>query len=234
MRSCYFLPIIFLSIPAYAQQNNYIGLQFGYDTGDFGTSVRTDLYATKLELGTSREHYDAAISVPYLALHEEGVGTETGVGDVIVNGGYLLLPETRQGISLKGSLAIKIPTANEDKGLGTGKTDLGGFVTLNKHWSSFKGSIQFGYIKVGDPEGIDYKNITLYSIGAYKDFARTGVYVSLDGRTSMIEDAENPLELHLSAFHVLNTRYALIGNTYVGLNNGGPDFGVSFGLIRWF
>jgi hypothetical protein len=35
-------------------------------------------------------------------------------------------------------------------------------------------------------------------------------------------------------FHILNVGYAMKGQLFVGLNNGGPDGGGSLGIVRWF
>jgi hypothetical protein len=50
----------------------------------------------------------------------------------------------------------------------------------------------------------------------------------------MVPGAQNPLEVTVGLFHVLNVDYALRGSAFKGLNNGGPDFGTDFGIVRWF
>lgn len=50
----------------------------------------------------------------------------------------------------------------------------------------------------------------------------------------MVPGAEDPLEVTIGFFHVLNVDYAIRGNAFKGLNNGGPDLGVDLGFVKWF
>jgi hypothetical protein len=50
----------------------------------------------------------------------------------------------------------------------------------------------------------------------------------------MVPSAQNPQEVNAGFFHVLDTDYAIKGGAFGGLNNGGPDFGLNLGIVRWF
>jgi hypothetical protein len=50
--------------------------------------------------------------------------TEDGLGDILLKGEYVLLAEQAALPEITGSLKIKFPTADEDKGLGTGEFDV--------------------------------------------------------------------------------------------------------------
>ncbi len=50
----------------------------------------------------------------------------------------------------------------------------------------------------------------------------------------MVSGAKNPQEINVGFFHILNKDYSIKGSTFVGLNNGGPDFGLNLGLVTWF
>lgn len=237
------LVVLFLGVlpangAAWAQDGrSYLEISGGYKTGDFGTPTKSNLYYLSPALGYVTPQYDISVTMPYLSLTSETGGTtasESGVGDIILRGGMVFLPETGSGLSLDGSLAIKFPTADETKGLGTGETDYGAFLALHQRLEQFKLSLMGGYIKVGDPPQINYNDISLYGVGISRVFGRTNLSASFEGRRAMIPGAKNPQEINIGFFHVLNADWAIKGGAFAGLNKGGPDFGLNFGIVRWF
>lgn len=221
---------------AAADGRYYVELSAGFKTGDFGTPTDNDLYYLSPVLGYVTSRYDLSVGVPYLSLMTETAGqatTESGVGDVIARGGRELLPGGWP-FSLYGSLAVKLPTADEDKGLGTGKTDVGAFASLSRELEGTRLSLLGGYIKVGDPPGVDLDDVLLYGVGLSRLLGRTRFYGSLEGRTASVSGADAPREINAGFFHPLNRRHSMKGNAFVGLNDGGPRFGASLGFVQWF
>ncbi len=210
----------------------YAGLSGGYMTGDFGTPVRENLDYLSLTLGYASPQDDLSVAFPWLRL-SNGT-TESGPGDVVLRGQHVLLPEGSSGLSLDGTAAIKVPTADETKGLGTGETDYGAFLGLHRRFGTYKVSLLAGYIVTGDPPGRSYRNIGLYGIGLAKQFHATEASVSLEGRQAVIPGAKAPREIHAGIFHILNADVAIKASGFVGLNNGGPDLGFEAGVVRWF
>lgn len=231
------LVIMITPLTASAEGRGYLDISGGYKTGDFGTPTRSNLYYLAPALGYVAPRYDVSVTVPYLSLtNETGTvsTTESGIGDIILRGGRVLVPEGESGLSLYGSLAVKLPTADENRGLGAGETDYGAFFSLHQRLEKIKLSFMGGYIKVGDTPSFNYNDIYLYGIGASKAFGRSDLYASLEGRRSTVPGADNPLELNFGFFHLLSKDYSLKGNTFFGLTDGSPDFGIDFGIVRWF
>ena len=177
-----------------------------------------------------------SVTAPFLSLTQKtaGVGTtETGLGDVILRVGSVLIPETRGGLAISGMAAVKLPTADEARGLGTGQADYGGFVGLQQRLLGLKLSLTGGYIVTGDPSGTRYKDVPLVALGASKVFGTTNVFASLTGRRAIVSGAKDPIEASLGAFHLFNKDYSLTGGVTFGLNDGGPAFGATLGVVRW-
>lgn len=234
------LVLLFMLHPfgAAAQEGRgYLDISGGYKTGDFGTPTTSGLYYLSPTLGYVAPRYDVSITVPYMSLTNETGGvstTESGIGDIILRGGMVFVPETERGLSINGSLALKLPTADETKGLGTGETDYGALLSLHQRLEKIKLSFMGGYIKVGDPPAFNYNDIYLYGVGISRVFGRTDLYASLEGRRSTVPGADNPQELNFGFFHLFNKDYSLKGSAFFGLNDGGPDFGINFGIVKWF
>jgi len=215
----------------------YLDVDGGYKTGDFDTPVRSNLFYLSTGIGYVSPFYDVSITVPYLFLSSSGNGStnsENGIGDVILRGGRVLVTEGDGGFSLDGALAVKLPTADKNKGLGTGEADYGAFLSVHQRFDKTKVSLLSGYIKVGEPSNVTYNDVYLYGIGISRIINSTELYTSFEGRRAMVPGAKNPQEINVGFFHALNADYAIKGNTFAGLNKGGPDFGLSIGVVRWF
>ena len=230
---CIFIPPTAIAAEGHA----YIELDSGYNTGDFGTPTRYGLYYFTPVFGYLSPAYGFSVATPYLRLTSKTGGqstTETGMGDIILRGDMALISEGKSGFSLDGAMAVKLPTADEAKGLGTGETDYGTFVSLHQRFQEIKFSFMAGYIKTGDPSSFDYNDIYLYGFGVSRLFGRTNIYSSFEGRRSIIPGTKNPQELVFGFFYILNNWYSLKGNVSFGLNDGTQDFGSNIGLLRWF
>lgn len=226
------LVLLLAAGPAAAAGRGYLNLGGGFKTGDFGTPVRTSLGYVTATIGYASPTYDVSVSLPWLRL-SDGT-TASGPGDVILRGGGLILPDQGSGLSLDGYGAVKLPTADETKGLGSGETDFGAFLGLHQRSGSYRISLLSGYIWTGDPPGADFRNTVLFGIGLAKIFLATQVAVSYVQRQAIVPGITDPREFHASAFHVLNRDYAVRASCLAGLNNGAPDYGFETGIVRWF
>jgi outer membrane protein OmpA-like peptidoglycan-associated protein len=92
---------------------------------------------------------------------------ETGVGDVKLGLKYGFLNDYKgDGVGLAIRGLVKIPTADEAKGLGTGKVSWGGDLILSKSVDAkldLHGSV--GYQVNGDPDGRDLGNAFKWAVG---------------------------------------------------------------------
>jgi hypothetical protein len=238
------IPSAFAADEKGASGSGYVEIGGGYTTGDFGTTTRSNLFYFAPTLGYVSRSWDVGVTLPYLAQSNKTKdptgatsatsSTANGVGDVIVRGGGVLVPEREFGFSLDGGLALKLPTASGSNGLGTGETDYGASAGMHQRIGRFKVSAFAGYIKVGDPTGLNYNNSPSYGGGVSGIFGKTNVSAWFEARRSIIPGAKNPQEIYFSLFHVLRRKVALKGGTFFGLNKGGPDFGLNISIVRWF
>lgn len=217
----------------------YFELGSGFKSGDFGTAVRSDLFYVAPSAGYVAPRYDFSATVPYLRLTTQSPaasGTESGLGDIVVRAGAVLFPDGSRDLSMYGALALKLPTADEARSLGTGETDVGVFLSARRRVRGMQLNLQGGYIKTGlaHMDGDRLRDVLLYGAGVSAVTGRSHVYVALDGRTPLVQGARSPLEIGIGGLHPLGTRYWLRGSAFAGLNEGGPAFGVGMGMVRVF
>jgi hypothetical protein len=90
---------------------------------------------------------------------------------------------------------------------------------------------ELGYTFVGEPSGYDADNRWLYSVGlAYEFDPKLTLSGYLDGRTAIFKGNDDPLSILLIGEYKLRTAVRLDTMLEVGLNDGAPDFGITFGL----
>jgi hypothetical protein len=230
------LALMLLAPVAGADGRGYGEYDAGYRRGDYASATQSTLRYVRAEFGYVAPDYDVSVSIPFLSLREEtGTVTTTGsgLGDVVLRAGHVLLPD-RGGGSLYGNVGVKLPTADDAKGLGTGETDVGGFLTYSRRLDRVTLMVMGGYVLVGDPRGVDYNNSYQYGLGLMHNTGRGLLYTSVEGRRAIIPGDTNPLELYAGFYHPLGARFTLKGLGFVGLSDGSPDYGLEVGLLRWF
>jgi hypothetical protein len=92
---------------------------------------------------------------------------ETGVGDLKLGAKFGFLNDYMGdpvGLAIRG--LVKIPTADEEQGLGTGKVSWGGDLIISKSIAEkldIHGSV--GFIKNGDPDGVEIGDAFRWAVG---------------------------------------------------------------------
>jgi len=161
-----------------------------------------------------------------------GERTESGLGDVTLNAGVTLLEQGETAPRLLGLLYAKLPTADEQKGLGTGEFDWGGGLGLGRRFSGWSGYVEVLYIEPGTS--------TLYAPDPYLEWLASVSFrasetlrpgLALSGGTAPFDGQDDPLEikLRLSGLAGEHGSYSL----YLahGLSDASPDWG--FGLVGY-
>ena len=157
-----------------------------------------------------------------------------GLGDIYLYGSYNLLDEFTSSFDLNLNPFVKIPTANETKGLGTGEFDYGISATAKKTFDTFVTFADLGYIIIGKPESINYKNPLSYGLGFGK-FFNDGNYSLLlyyQAYTTILEGYDSPELLSLGFNYKLNPVLTLSFIGSAGLSKVTSDYSFSSGL-KW-
>ncbi len=150
MKVCVTVPVaaavlVLLGAPALGQDRGgwrkmSAALGVDYSTGDYGEAQDTDILFAPFVARYQTARFQAKATIPYISIEGPGVvipggdggvvvpgagvvTRESGLGDIVLQGTYNLYPDSAQGLFVELSGKVKLPTADEEKGLGTGGTD---------------------------------------------------------------------------------------------------------------
>jgi hypothetical protein len=232
-----------------------------YSVGDYGTNKDTTIVYVPFTLGVRPiDRLWLSLTLPYIyqssedvvvtgggvAKRKRGGGgkfaaperstSESGLGDMLLRVSYVVLEEGELIPEIAPYVKIKFPTADSDRGLGTGEFDETIGVDLSKRLiDRLYGYLTLSYTFVGDPPGTDFRNAFGWSIGAaYSVTAPLAVFAFLEGSTAISPDQSDPVELRVGAEYRLTKALKLTGAVTRGLTDGAADWGLSAGLSLRF
>lgn len=226
---------------------------FDYSRGKYGGRVLTETtyipFAAKYESGS----WLLKLTVPWLRITGpgnvvggggEGIvlpggnarrGSTEGQGDVVAGIGHTLLESAENGFILDLVGKIKFGTADASRGLGTGKNDYSLQADAVKSLGRFSALGTLGYKKMGDPSGIDLRNVWYGSVGAAWKFSpTTSAGAMLDFKQPSVSGGNRQRELTFYAAYRLGATLRLQGYLVKGLADGSPDLGIGANLSALF
>ncbi len=232
-----FACLMWTALGAAADGRTYLAADAGYRSGDFGTDTTFRLIHLTPSIGFVSDTWQASLSIPTLTLQADGeLGKQTasGIGDILIQASRRLVSEKSTGIQVDGSVAVKMPTADETKGLGTGGTDYSAFILLKKSYGTIAFMAQAGYIVRGDASIQTYNDTPMYAVGISKSFNRSQLAAVYENDGAFVDGADTARSIAVSGFHVLSPQYAVRGSLLIGVSDGAEDIGASIGFVRWF
>jgi len=230
-----FLLLLLYHSPVVAEESTdqYIDFSVAYSRGDFNTGQKSELSQLQVTYGQVMSDYDFSITIPYLFL-QDSFGDESGLGDITLQAGKTLSGNNLDADTVYASMSVKLPTADESSGLGTGEPDIGGFLSYTHNFNILSLTLMGGYIVTGDSQVQSYKDIFVYGVGLSKIITPWYVYGSLDGRQQTLDRGDDPLEFSVGFFYQLESARFFKMDAFVGLSNTSPDAGLTFGVVNWF
>lgn len=162
--------------------------------------------------------------------------TDSGLGDLILRGRYYVVEENTimPLVALTGK--IKFPTADADRGLGTGEFDEGFGVELTKSLSDrWLAYLDGGYTFIGDAPGSDFHNQWWYDVGIGYDVTDNfHMSVFYEEYRALVNSVNNARDLLALANYIVNDTVRVTGSALVGLSNGAPNYGFGIGVRLQF
>ena len=248
--------------PALAQDEPRVSFSTSvdYSVGDYGTGKDTTLLYVPFTLGVRPfDRLWLNVTVPYLYQNSQNVvltgggvavkgksngkltrpatsTTESGLGDVLAKASVVLIPEKEFIPEITPYFKVKFPTADKDRGLGTGEFDETLGVDVSKLLiASLFGYLELAYTFIGEPSGTTLHNSFGWSVGAaYAIVQPFSVFAFLEGATAIAPGQDDPLDIRVGAEYRVIKALKLTGAVTRGLSNGSADWGVSGTLTLRF
>jgi Putative MetA-pathway of phenol degradation len=232
------------------------GAGINYSAGKYGTGSETRIWSVPLLARYDTDKWTFKLSVPFLRVTgpsnvipgigrtddrgreaRRGAGTTTvsGLGDVTASAIYNLFwdENARRGLDLTGR--VKLPTADKDKGLGTGSTDESVQVDVYQTIERTTVFADVGYTHFGHSDVVQLDNALNYGIGASQKLTSIdSLGASLDGRQRVTPGGGPQRELTLFWNRKTEDHTRFQAYVLFGFANGSPDRGFGVSLLRAF
>ncbi len=165
----------------------------------------------------------------------DGTMTDTpsfGLGDMYINGSIQVVDEYDflPSFSLDGY--VKIPTASENLGIGTGYFDFQIALGTRKYSNNFIFYAQLGYLFLGKEAGSDLTDPVTFSagIGYTLTNRRHSFLLGYDSYSTIIQGTASPKQLGLGYNYLIKNGLFFTAIVSAGLNSSTSDYTASVGL----
>lgn len=248
--------LLLASAGAQADDGFRLGIGADYSSGDYGSDTTTDIFSIPVTARWDTGAWTFKASLPWMRVDGDpnvvpGVGTvvnsnprgrgrgntgappdapeegsASGIGDLRLSATYAFDTGGPLGVDLTAS--VKLPTADEDKGLGTGATDYGLALDL---YRDFDGTTVFGgigYTVLGDSDFIDVDSVAGANVGVSRKLGPGSLGASYEWREAASDGFDDRSEI--MAFYSVRTDGGNRWQVYAlaGLSDGSPDIGAGF------
>lgn len=250
MRSILALVALCLAHGAFAADGAWrIGTGLHYSTGTYGGSIDTTIVSVPLEFRYENGPLVLKLTVPYLDVDGAttvipGVGPvggrtaiahSSGIGDSTVSGTYALHYDAASRAGFDLTAKVKLPTGDENAGLGTGSTDASVQIDGYRALERFTAYGSFGYTLFGDSPIVNLDNVFYGYLGLSRPVSETDslgfeVYLRQEGSPLPLAQRE------LMGFFNRRFDRTWRGQAYLfkGFADGSPDWGAGASLAYSF
>jgi len=222
-----------------------------YESGDYDTGTRMSSLYVPFTVKRIFGDVFAAVTVPFVSQTSDGsvrnVGgrpvrtgrgagsgtttTRSGLGDIVLRGGYDVLREDPHPFDLTVVAKVKAPTADENKGLGTGEFDAGAGLEAAKlvapGWTVLA---DLYYTAIGDPPGSDLNNQVAADVGFSRQLREdlTGT-VLFEASNALVSGTPSPRDVRGILDFRVDEQASVFASALAGLSEGSADYGFGFG-----
>lgn len=250
-RGLAWLPALLIAPAVFAADGELsAGAGVDYSEGNYGTGSETKILSIPFMARYDRDPWKLKLTVPYLRVSGEGdvipgIGqtnrgrrgetTESGIGDTVLSATYGALYDAGSQFGLDLTAKLKLPTGDEQRGLGTGSVDQTAQVELYKSIDRLTAFGTVGYTNFGDSDVVELKNAFHYELGALTRLNQIdSVGASLYGRQRVVEGGEPQRELTMFWNRRVAKAQRLQAYFLVGLADGSPDVGLGVSALLSF
>jgi hypothetical protein len=180
------------------------------------------------------EDMDMGIGSSYLFLRPVEGENQDGLGDTEIKIKYRLLGEKVWMPALTVAAKVKIPTASESKGLGSGKADFGINAIFTKELAKrFVVHFNLGYTFMGEhgtDNELNYSGAAQFFIS--DKWALVGEISGVNNMNNLGKD--DPISGLLGIYHLITENIIWDAGVEIGMNSAAPDYRLTTGLTFLF
>ncbi len=227
-----------------------LGAGLHYSSGDYGTTTTTRITTLAATGRYETGPWVYRATVPYLQVKGDtnvipGIGqvggaparsdTESGLGDIVISATYAAYYNKATTLGMDLTAKLKLATADESEGLGTGEHDVILLLDLYRTFDKITGFGGIGYHILGDSPALPLENAWSANLGAsYKLDERDSVGAMLEGRERVVAGGSRQRELVGFFARKLDRFWKAQAYALLGLADGSPDWGAGLSLARPF
>lgn len=227
--------------PATAQDSYLqVGTGIDYSSGDYGDVVDTDMLAIPASAKLKTGDFYVTASTSYLRVEGPAnvvpgdggvtpggpsapVSTRKGMGDTILGAGYSFGLTDSTYFDVLGK--VKLPTASEDKFLGTGTTDFTLQGELLQVFGNVSAAVRGGRRFNGSSTLFPLRDVWQAGGGVYFQNGDVTLGLDYDWREGSLATSPDRSEAMASLTYRLTPAIRLQGYGYTGFADGSPDLG---------
>lgn len=214
-----------------------LGTGFDYSRGDYSFATDTEVFSVPLNLGYERGPLALSASFSYLTVKGPATvvggggaprpttASESGLGDIYAGATYRF-GSMGGAVNMDATARVKLPTADEDRGLGTGAADYYGELSFYRTFSSVTPFVTVGYRVLGDNAAYDLRDGFYASGGAHFLLSTaTVVSVLVNWRRPILAGGDDAREAMVMVSHDFAERWRVTAYALKGFTDASPDFG---------
>jgi hypothetical protein len=242
------LAAVIIAIPGTALADTRFSFTSGveYSSGDYGGTEETEIISVPLIGRLTMGNWEFRASIPYRSItgpanvadEDAGGGstarsdTESGFGDTTLDVTYRFDDALGEDTYIDTTGRVRLPTGDEDKGLGNGATDYALIGELGYSGDSNGAYVSAGRRFLGDADdGDEREDGWQASVGGWMRAGERGrVGVSYTWRESSSGDGDAPSEAGAYYSRALSDQLRVSVSAAAGLSDASPDYraGVRF------
>lgn len=241
------------ALPARASEKDWrLSTSINYESGDYGTGTRFSSLYVPVTIKRIFGDAFASLTVPFVSQSTDGsvrnvggrpvktgkgggsagsVTTRSGLGDIVLRGGYDLLHDDPHPLDLTVVAKVKAPTADRNKGLGTGEFDAGAGLEAAKlvapGWTVLA---DLYFTAIGDPPGTNLNNQVAMDVGFSRllQESLTGT-VLFEASNALVSGTPSPRDVRGILDMRISDEASVNASAMLGLSKGSADYGFGLG-----
>ena len=208
-----------------------------FSRGDYGFATDTEVLSFPLDLGYENGAWLWRASFSWLrikgpaaiigagAAPRPTAGSESGAGDIYLGGTYRM-GAVLGDVNLDATVRVKVPTASESRGLGTGEADVYGQLDAYHTIGNLTPFASLGYRVLGDNTTYQLEDGVYASGGLHiRTSTATVVTASVNWGQPIVAAGDNTTDAMLAFTHDIDSSWRVMAYALKGFTDASPDVG---------